>query len=66
MLTINNTFVRPILDYTYIIYDKPLSESFKNVVDMTQYNATLVITGAVKGASRDHFYRDLSLEALAE
>ena len=33
---------------------------------MVQYNAELVITGAVKGTSRDPIYRELSLESLAE
>ena len=32
---------------------------------MAQYNAALVITGA-EGASRDHVYRDLGLEAFVE
>ena len=33
---------------------------------MVQYNATLVITGAIKGTSRDRIYRELGLESLAE
>ena len=65
-MTVNNTFVRPILDYAYIIYDKPLTESIKHELDMVQYNAALVITSVVKDASRDHIYRDLGLEAFAE
>ena len=64
LFTIYKTIVRPILDYTD--YDKPLTESFKDRLEMVQYNAALVITGAVKGTSRDHIYRELGLESLAE
>ena len=66
LLTIYKTFVRPILDYADIIYDKPLTESFKDKLEMVQYNAALVITGAFKGTSRDRIYRELGLESLAE
>ena len=66
LLIIYETFVRPILDYADIIYDKPLTESFKDKLEMVQYNAVLVITGAFKGTSRDRIYRELGLESLAE
>ena len=66
LLIIYKTFVMPILDYVDIIYDKSLTESFKDKLEMVQYNAELVITGAVKGTSRDPIYRELSLESLAE
>ena len=64
LFTIYKTTVGPILDY--IDYDKPLTESFKDRLEMVQYNAALVITGAVKGTSHDHIYRELGLESLAE
>ena len=63
-LTIYKTFVRPILDYTDIIFDKSLTEPFKDKLEMVQYNTALVITGAIKGASRDRIYRELGLESL--
>ena len=66
LLTIYKTFVRLILDYADIIYDKPLTESFKDKLKMVQYNAALVITGAIKVTSRDHIYRELGLESLAK
>ena len=65
-LTIYKTFARPILDYIDIIFDKPLTESFKDKLEMVLYNAALVITGAIKGTSRDRIYRELGLESLAE
>ena len=66
LLIIYKTFVKPILDYVDIIYDKPLTESFKDKLEMVQYNAALAFTGAIKGTSRDHIYRELGLESLAE
>ena len=65
-LTIYKTFVRPIFDYADIIYDKHLTESFKDKLEMVQYNVALVITGAIKGTSRDRIYRELGLEYLAK
>ena len=55
-----------ILDYANIIYEKPLTESFKDKLEMVQYNAALVITGAFKGTSRDRIYREPGLESLSE
>ena len=46
LLTIYKTFVRPILNYADIIYDNPFTESFKDKLEMVQYNAALVITDA--------------------
>ena len=66
LLTIYKTFVRPILDYTDTMYEKPLTEFFTDKLEMVQYNAALVITGAIKGTSRDRMYREPGLESLAE
>ena len=49
MLTIYKTFVLPILDNADIIYDKPLTEPFKEKLEVVQYNAAIVITGAIRG-----------------
>ena len=48
LLTIYKSFVRPNLDYADIIYDKPLNESFKKKIESAQYEAALIITGAIK------------------
>ena len=66
LLTIYKSFVRPNLDYVDIIYDKPLNESFKRKTEMVHYRAALVITGAIKGTSRDRLYQELGLESLAD
>ena len=62
------SFVRSNLDYADIIYDKPFNESFKRKIEMVQYKAALVITGAIKGTdlSRDRLYQELGLESLAD
>ena len=66
LLTIYKTFIRPILDYTDIIYEANLTESFKVKLEIVQYNASLVITGAFKGTLHDRIYREYGLEYLAE
>ena len=53
LLTIYKAFVRPLLDYVDIIYDKPDDESFKDWVEKFQYNTALAITGAIRGTSRE-------------
>ena len=62
LLTIYKSFVRPNLDYADIIYDKPLNKSFKKKIDVIQYNAALIITGAIKGTCRDKIYQELGLD----
>ena len=66
LLTIYKSFVRSILDYADIIYDKPLNESFKKKIELAQYNAVLIITGAIKGTFRDKIYQEVGLESLAD
>ena len=66
LLTIYKFFIRPNLEYADIIYDKPFNKSFKRKIEMVQYKAALVITGAIKGTSRDRLYQELGLESLAD
>ena len=53
LLTIYKSFIRPHLDYCDIIYDQPNNESFCTKIEHIQYNAALVITGAIKGTSQN-------------
>ena len=48
-----------------MIYDKPLNEYFKRKIKMVQYNAGIIIAGAIKGTSLDKLYQELALESLA-
>ena len=66
MLKIYKSTVRSNIDYADIIYDKSFNESFKIKIEMDQYKAALVITGAIKGTSRDRPYQELVLESLAD
>ena len=50
LLTIYKWFIRRHLDYGDIIYDKAFNESFHAKLESLQYNATLAITGAIKGS----------------
>ena len=52
LITIYKSFVRPHLDYGDLIYNQPDNESFCQQIESIQYNASLVITGAIKGTSR--------------
>ena len=63
-LTIYKSFIRPHLDYGDIIYDKAFNESFHAKLESLQYNATLAITGAIRGSSTEKFYEELGLEPL--
>ena len=66
LLTIYKSLVRPILDYGGIIYDKTHKGSFIEKIERVQYNASLVITGAFKGTSRERLYQELGLESLKD
>ena len=62
--TIYKSFVRPHLDYGDIIHDQPNNESFCQKFESHQYNAALVITGAIRGTSQTKIYTELGLESL--
>ena len=64
LLTIYNSFIRPQLDYRDIIYDKAFNEPFQAKLESLQYNATLDITGAIRGSSTESMYEELGLEYL--
>ena len=64
LLTIYKSFVRPLLDYGDILYDKPNIENFQNKLEKIQYRACLAITGAIQGTSRIKLYDELGLHSL--
>ena len=61
LITICKSFVRPHLDYGELIYD----ESYCQQIERIQYNASLAITGAIKGTSRPKLYTEIGLESLS-
>ena len=64
LLTIYRSFIRPHHDYGDVIYDQPENESFSSKIESVQYNASLAITGAIKGTSQEKLYQELDLESL--
>ena len=63
-LTIYKSFIRPHLDNGNVIYDKAFNESFHAKLESLQYNATLAISGAIRGSSTEKIYGELGLEPL--
>ena len=57
-------FVISYLDYGDIFHDQAYNMSFHHKLESTQYNAYLVITGAIRGASKEKLYKELGLESL--
>ena len=64
LMTICKAFLRPLFDYRDIIYDQPQNESFCEKLESVQYKATLAITSAIQGTSRDKVYQELGLQSL--
>ena len=64
LITIYKSFVRPHFDYGDLIYDQPNNESFCQQIESVQYNASLAITGAIKGTSKLKLYNEIGLESL--
>ena len=64
LLTIYRSFIRPHLDYGDVIYDQPENESFSSKIESVPCNASLAMTGAIRGTSREKLYEELGLESL--
>ena len=64
IVTIYKAFVRPHLDYSDVLYDQAISNSFHAKMESIQYNACLAITGAIRGTPREKIYQELGLESL--
>ena len=44
-----------------MLYDKPNNENFQKKIEKVQYRASLAITGAIQGTSREKNYDQLGL-----
>ena len=64
LLTIYRSFVRVDLDYGDVIYDQAENELVSIEIGRVQYNASLAITGAIRGTSQEKLYQELGLESL--
>ena len=56
LLTICKSFIKPHLNYSNTLYDKPDNENFQNKIGKVQYKACLAITGGIQGTSRERLY----------
>lgn len=75
LVQISKLYVRPHVDYCDVIYHIPNLDDPYNVsisvhylmsrLESLQYSASLAITSAWKGTSRDKIYRDLGWGSLA-
>ena len=57
-------FVRPHLDYGYILSDQAYNISFEEKLESTQYDVYLAITGTMRGTSKEKIYQELGLQPL--
>ena len=65
LLAIYHSFIRPHFDYDDVIYDQPENGSFSSKIKSVQYNASIVISGAISGTSQGKLYHlELGLETL--
>ena len=53
LITMYKAFVRPYLGYDGILYDQAYNISFHQKWKSVQYNAYMVITGAIRGTSKE-------------
>ena len=61
LLTIYKSFVRPHLDYSYVIYDQSNNSRLSDKIETVQYNAALAIAGAIRGTPKEELYQELRL-----
>ena len=64
LLSIYKAFLRPQLDYCDVIFDTPRNKKFIDTLESIQCKATLAITGAIQGESKEKLYNELGLEYL--
>ena len=64
LITIYKAFARPYLDYGNILDYQTYNMSFHHKLESIEYNACLVITGAIEGISKEELYQELGLESL--
>ena len=56
LLIIYKTFIRSHFDDADVVYDQSYKSSFHEKLELIQYNATLSVTGALRGSSSEKPY----------
>ena len=59
LITIYKSFIWPHLDYEDLIFDQTNNKSFHESLESLQYNASLAITGAIRGSSKEKLSEEL-------
>ena len=54
----------PHVDYGDVIYDQAYNKSFHEKLENFQCNASLAMTGAIRGTSKEKLYQELGFESL--
>ena len=60
-LIIHKIFIRSHLGYADIFYDQACNMPIHQKLEFIQYNAWMVITGAIRGTSKEKLYQELGL-----
>ena len=66
LLTIYKSFVRSNHDYDDVIYEQPNNSCLRYRIETVQYNAALLITGAIKGASKEKSNQEEGVKSLKD
>ena len=66
LVLIYKSFIRSHLDYGDIVFDQAFNKSFHDNLESIQYNASLAITGAIRGTSKEKLYQKLGFEFLQQ
>ena len=63
-MTICKSFIKPLLDYGDVVYDRASKESFHQSLEFLQYSTAIAITGTIRGTSFEKLFQKLGLETL--
>ena len=64
LVTTYKSFIRTHLDYGYVIFDQAYNKSFHESLEYLRYNASLALTGAIRGTLNEKRYQEQCLEPL--
>ena len=66
LVTIYKSFIRSHLEYRDIVFDQAFNKWFHDNLESIQYNASLAMTGAIRGTSKGKLYQELAFESLQQ
>ena len=64
LISIYKVFVRPHLDYGFVLFDQASNASSHEKLESMLYNACIALTGTIRGTSKEKLYPELALESL--